>query len=147
MIDRDVHFEQIAHVLNMDVRQIEELNPQYRRDIVNGTSKLSALRLPSTQITQFIDNQDSIFAYNAQDLLSKREEVKVNDDVPTYTKSSKSKSRRKGRRGRGSRRVTIKNGDTLSEIAHRNHTTVAKLKRLNKISGTNIRAGKKIRVK
>ena len=141
MIDRDVHFEQIAHVLNMDVRQIEELNPQYRRDIVNGTSKLSALRLPSTQITQFIDNQDSIFAYNAQDLLSKR------DDVPTYTKSSKSKSRRKGRRGRGSRRVTIKNGDTLSEIAHRNHTTVAKLKRLNKISGTNIRAGKKIRVK
>ena len=84
-------------------------------------------------------------AYLAEN--AKREEVKVNDDVPTYTKSSKSKSRRKGRRGRGSRRVTIKNGDTLSEIAHRNHTTVAKLKRLNKISGTNIRAGKKIRVK
>ena len=105
------------------------------------------MRLPSTHITQFIDNQDSIFAYNAQDLLSKREEVKVNDDVPTYTKSSKSKSRRKGRRGRGGRRVTIKNGDTLSDIARRNHTTVAKLKRLNKISGTNIRAGKKIRVK
>ena len=147
MIDRDVHFEQIAHVLNMDVRQIEELNPQYRRNIVNGTSKLSALRLPSTHITQFIDNQDSIFAYDAQDLLSKREEVKVNDDVPTYTKSSKSKSRRSGRRGRGSKRVTIKNGDTLSDIARRNHTTVAKLKRLNKISGTNIRAGKKIRVK
>ena len=43
--------------------------------------------------------------------------------------------------------MTIKNGDTLSDIARRNHTTVAKLKKLNKISGTNIRAGKKIRVK
>ena len=41
----------------------------------------------------------------------------------------------------------IKNGDTLAEIAPRNHTTVGKLKRLNKISGTNSRAGKKIRVK
>jgi membrane-bound lytic murein transglycosylase D len=43
--------------------------------------------------------------------------------------------------------VTIRKGDSLSEIARRNHTTVAKLRRLNGIRGNNIRAGKKIRVK
>lgn len=144
MVDRDVHFEQIASVLNMDVTQLQELNPQYRRNIVNGSSQPSILKLPSTLITQFIDKADSIYAYNSQTLLAKREEVQVNDDVPAYTKPLKSKShKRKGR----SKSVTIRNGDTLSEIARRNHTTVAKLKKLNKISGTSIRAGKKLKVK
>jgi membrane-bound lytic murein transglycosylase D len=48
---------------------------------------------------------------------------------------------------RSDREVTIKNGDTLSEIAARHGTTVKKLKKLNKISGNSIRAGKKIKVK
>jgi len=43
--------------------------------------------------------------------------------------------------------IKIKNGDTLSEIAARNHTTVKKLRRLNGIKGNNIRAGKKIKVR
>lgn len=43
--------------------------------------------------------------------------------------------------------ITIKDGDTLSEIAARNHTTVKKLKKLNKISGSSIRAGKKLKIK
>ena len=43
--------------------------------------------------------------------------------------------------------MTIRKGQTLSQIAKQNGTTVAKLKRLNGIKGNNIRAGKKIRVK
>ena len=43
--------------------------------------------------------------------------------------------------------MNIKSGDTLSEIAERNGTTVAKLRKINNIKGNNIRAGKKIRVK
>ena len=36
---------------------------------------------------------------------------------------------------------------TLSEIAEKHHTTVSKLRKLKKIKGSSIRAGKKIRVK
>ena len=43
--------------------------------------------------------------------------------------------------------MTIRRGQTLSEIAKRNGTTVAKLRRLNGIRGNNIRAGKKLRVR
>jgi len=43
--------------------------------------------------------------------------------------------------------VTVQRGQTLSQIAKKNHTTVAKLKKLNGIKGSNIRAGKKLRVK
>lgn len=151
MVTRDIHFEQIAKVLNMDIAQIQELNPQYRRNIINGSSQPSTLKLPSTLITNFIDKEDSIYAYNTDELLTKRTEVKVNEDTPVYTKStksrSKSKSKSRSRKKKGRKNVTVRNGDTLSEIAERNHTTVARLKKLNKISGSNIRAGKKIRVK
>ena len=50
-------------------------------------------------------------------------------------------------RKQGSKSVTIKNGDTLSEIAARHGTTVKKLRKLNGIKGNSIRAGKKIKVK
>ena len=148
VVNRDVHFEQIAHVLNMSVDQLKELNPQYRRNIVNGNTKPSIIKLPSTMVNSFIDNEESIYAYNTDNLLSKRSEVVVNEEVASTTsRSTSSRSRSKSRNRSSGKTVTIRNGDTLSQIAARNHTTVAKLKKLNKISGTSIRAGKKIRVK
>lgn len=162
VVNRDVHFEQVAKVLGIEVDQIKQLNPQYRRNIVNGSTKPSAIRLPAMLVNSFIDNEDSIYAYNAEELLSKRTEVEVNDAPASYTaKRTSSSGRNSGRTGRnskkdkknsrskdrGSRNVTIKQGDTLSEIAKRNGTTVSKLKKLNNISGSNIRAGKKLRVK
>lgn len=147
MVSRNVHLEQIAAVCNIDIEQLRTLNPAYRRDIVPGATKMSAVRLPHTEVGKFIDLEDSIYAYNAEVLFSKRATVEVNDDVPTYTrKSSTKRSRKKASRSRG-RSVTVKSGQTLSEIAKRNGTTVAKLKRLNGIKGSNIRAGKKLRVR
>lgn len=164
MVNRDIHFNQIASVLNMEVSQLKELNPQYRRNIINGSNKPSSLRLPSTLVNKFIDNEQAIYDYNADALLNKRAEVEVNEENiantsyshnNSYTRSSNNNSYRSSRHKNKhtkkhkerSQNVTIKNGDTLSEIAERNHTTVSKLKKLNKISGSNIRAGKKLRVK
>ena len=146
MVGRNVHLEQIASVCNIDIEQLRTLNPAYRRDIVPGATKLSAVRLPQTEVGKFIDLEDSIYAYNAEVLFSKRTTVEVNDDVPTYTRKSSSKRSRKKARSRG-RNVTVKSGQTLSEIAKRNGTTVSKLRRLNGIKGSNIRAGKKLRVR
>lgn len=154
MVSRNVHLEQIAAVCNIDLEQLRSLNPAYRRDIVPGTTKMSPVRLAQTDTGKFIDLEDSIYAYNTDVLLAKRAIVEVNDDVPTYTRrSSASRSRKSGRRGSsrksrgGGKSVTIKSGQTLSEIARRNGTTVAKLKKLNGIKGSNIRAGKKLRVR
>ena len=142
----------------MEVDQIKSLNPQYRRKIVNGNSQPSTLRLPSDMITKFIDNEDSVYNYKNEELLSKRTEVEVDDEMPMFRqtrhpyshskRSSRSKRNKKGKkyRSRG-KSVSIKDGDTLSEIATRNHTTVSKLRKLNNIKGNNIRAGKKIRIK
>lgn len=182
LVDRDVHFEQISHVLGIDMAQLRDLNPQYRRDLVNGSSQLSSLRLPVPMINAFIDHEDSVFAYKADTYLTKRHEVKIDDDADyvvdrnqvtrvskdsgdneeVASSSSRSVSKRSSRGGgsksrsrngkrrkssRGTRSVSVRSGDTLSEIAARNHTTVSKLRKLNGIRGNNIRAGKKLRVK
>ncbi|EFA92020.1 transglycosylase SLT domain protein [Hoylesella buccalis ATCC 35310] len=166
LVSRDVHFKQIAQVLNMDEELVRSLNPQYRKDIVIGYTKPSTLRLPVDKINSFIDQEDSVYAYNADVLLTKRSEVEVAQEVPSYSSgrtsvssSRKSYSRSKGKRSsrkssRSSRRrrssgksVTVRGGDTLSEIAARNNTTVKKLKKLNGLKGNNIRKGKKIRVR
>ena len=150
VLHRDVHFEQIAAVTGIPLAQLQELNPQYRRNIVNGNNKPSMLRMPPQYITAFIDLEDSVYNYNPE-LLTKRLEVTVNDDVPMYSsRKSSRRGRSVGRRSRSSRggsSVTIRKGETLSQIAKRNHTTVDKLRRLNGIKGNNIRAGKKLRVK
>ena len=149
MVDRNVHLEQIAAVCNIDIEQLRALNPSYRRDIAPGATKLSAIRLPQIEVGKFIDMQDSIYAYNAEALFTKRATVEVNDDAPTYKRSTSSRSRSKSKKRTSSRgkTVTIKSGQTLSEIAKKNGTTVAKLKKLNGLKGTNIRAGKKLRVR
>lgn len=166
LVSRDVHFKQIAQVLNVDEELVRSLNPQYRKDIVIGYTKPSTLRLPVDKINSFIDQEDSVYAYNADVLLTKRSEVEVAQEIPSYSSgrtsassSRKSYSRSKSKRSRrkslrssrrrrsSSKSVTVRGGDTLSEIAARNHTTVKKLKRLNGLKGNNIRKGKKIRVR
>lgn len=166
LVNRDVHFKQIAQVLNVDEELVRSLNPQYRKDIVIGYTKPSTLRLPVDKINSFIDQEDSVYAYNADVLLTKRSEVEVAQEVPSYSSGrtsasssrksySRSKSKHRSRKSsRSSRRrrssgksVTVRGGDTLSEIAARNNTTVKKLKRLNGLKGNNIRKGKKIRVR
>ncbi len=151
MVNRDVHFEQIAAVTGMEKEQLRALNPSYRRDVVPGKTEPSCLRLPQTRMAQFIDMEDSIYSYKTDSLLTKRTEVAVNKETPAYSKrsgrSSRHKSSYKRSRRKRTRSVTIRSGQTLSEIARRNGTTVARIKRLNGIKGSNIRAGKRLRVR
>lgn len=163
MLYKNVHFEQISNVLGISIEELRSLNPQYRRDIVTGYSEPTDLRLPMEYISKFIANEDSIFAYK-MDQLMKRDMVEVNDDAPAYrpyrnsnvTTSKKttgrSRDKRSGkskrtRKSKGASSVSIKSGDTLEKIAKKHGTTVAKLKKLNKISGSNIRAGKKLKIR
>jgi len=150
MVSKNMHLQQIADVCGIDIEQLRALNPEYRHDLIPGESEEMSVRLAMTDVGKFIDMQDSVYKYRADELLTKRAVVEVNDE-PTYTTRHKSsrRSRAAARRRRGSRgqTITIRQGQTLSEIARKHGTTVAKLKRLNGIKGSNIRAGKKLKVK
>ena len=133
-VSRNVRMERISELCGISGEELRALNPQYRTSLIPGEIHPCTLRMPSAAINAFIEAGDSIY-------------VPANENIIPREIPVAEKPRRKGRgqTARGSS-VTVRNGDTLSDIARRNHTTVAKLQKLNGIKGSNIRAGQKIRV-
>lgn len=108
MVNRNLHLEQVAEVIGINIDLLRSLNPMYRRDIVPGLTQPCPLRLPQTEVGKFIDMEDSVYNYKADDLLNKRTEVEVKDDVPTYYHKSKRYAR--GKKGRIGRRTKASRG-------------------------------------
>jgi membrane-bound lytic murein transglycosylase D len=95
MVNRNLHLEQVAEVLGLNIDMLRSLNPMYRRDVIPGATEPCPLRLPQAEISKFLDMEDSVYNYRADELLNKRVQVEVNDDVPTYYHKSKRYTRGK----------------------------------------------------
>ncbi len=135
-VHRDIHLQQIADICDVGMEQLRSLNPQYRKDLVPGSSELCAIRLPEETVGTFIELQDSIYSHKASTYLKKRKTVAVKD-VEGTTRDSQ-----------GAVYYKIRKGDTLGSIAVKYHTTVKKIQRLNSgIRSNNLKIGKRIRVK
>ena len=152
VVNKDLHLEQVASVCGVEMEKIKAFNPQYKTSLVPGNSYDCILRLPSEAALKFIDLGDSVYCYRSSELLTKRKTVEIDEAELEKQQNSARRSysasrRRSARSARRSKSVTIKDGQTLSEIAEKYGTSVSKLRRLNGIKGSNIRAGKKIRVK
>jgi len=124
MVHRNVHLEQIAGVLGLDIDMLRSLNPEFRHDVVPGLTKPYAIRLPLADTGRFIDNEDSIYAYRASELLNKRIEVTINDDVPTYS-TKKAKTTRRNSRASRNKRV-VRNTKTRRKATTTKRRTPAK---------------------
>lgn len=186
-IMRDLHMQQVAELCNVDVEAIQALNPQYRTQLIPGSSGPMTLRLPTETLNMFIDLKDSVYNYRVDELLTRRSCVEVDDRLDNRSVASKrraarqqsasesssssrrsasksssrkssrssssksssrsSRSSRKSKKVKSSASATVRKGDTLIEIAHRNGTTVEKLKKKNKIKGNIIKPGQKLKVK
>lgn len=186
-IMRDLHMQQVAELCNIDVEAIQALNPQYRTQLIPGSSGPMTLRLPTETLNTFIDLKDSVYNYRVDELLTRRSCVDVDDRLDNRSVASKrraarqqsasensssskssasksssrkssrssssksssrsSRSSRKSKKEKSSASATVRKGDTLIEIAHRNGTTVEKLKKKNKIKGNMIKPGQKLKVK
>lgn len=186
-IMRDLHMQQVAELCNVDVEAIQALNPQYRTQLIPGSSGPMTLRLPTETLNMFIDLKDSVYNYRVDELLTRRSCVEVDDRLDNRSVASKrraarqqsasesssssrrsasksssrkssrssssksssrsSRSSRKSKNVKSSASATVRKGDTLIEIAHRNGTTVEKLRKKNKIKGNMIKPGQKLKVK
>ena len=109
MVSRNVHLEQVAAVVGLNIDLLRSLNPMYRRDVVPGATEPSPLRLPLADVGRFLDFEDSVYTYRANELLSRRAEVEVRDDVPTYYHKSK-RTVKRGKKARTSRKARATRG-------------------------------------
>lgn len=133
---RRLHLEQVSAKLDIPMDELRRLNPQYVRDILPGGTAYT-LCLPSEKAGLFIEQQDSICAHKADQLINNRraeiDMAKVTDISGAY-------------RVNGVTYYTIKNGDTLGGIAKKFHCSVKQLKAWNGLKNDNIRAGRKLKI-
>lgn len=151
MVSQMVHFEQISHCLNLPIEEIESLNPQYVCDIVPASiEKERSITLPSKKVLEFIELQDSIYAYKADSLLPRNgtiTEVVSHGRKNSYVANGGNRSigGRDSGGGQGGS-YTVRKGDTLGSIARKHHTTIAKIKKVNKLKSDRLRVGQKLRL-
>lgn len=136
LTNRRLHLEQVSTKLEIPLDELRRLNPQYTRDILPGGTTY-ALCLPSEKAGLFIEQQDSIYAHKADQLINNRraeiDMAKVTDISGAY-------------RVNGVTYYTIKNGDTLGGIAKKFRCSVKQLKAWNGLKNDNIRAGRKLKI-
>ena len=128
MVSRNVHLEQVAEVVGLNIDLLRSLNPMYRRDVVPGATEPSPLRLPMADVSRFIDLEDSVYNYRASELLSRRAEVEVRDDVPTYYHKSKRTAKR-GKKARTTRARATKSRTKATKTRAKATKTRAKATR------------------
>ena len=127
-IRKNLHFQQVSDLVGISVEELENLNPQYIKDIIPGNSKPYILRIPFNYTSAFIANEDSLYTHRAEELF--------NPQTLVSTKSTSSGST-------GGNRVAykVKSGDSLGKIAARNRVTVNQLKSWNHLKSNTIRVG------
>ena len=130
------HLKQIAANLDITIEELRRLNPQYARDIVPG-AKEYAICLPIELSGAYIDQQDSILAYQAKELIHNR---RAEIDLMQKTGLNG------GYSVNGVTYYKIKEGDTLGGIAAKFHVSVKRLKAFNGLTSDLIRAGKTLKI-
>ena len=130
-IKRIMHFGQVASTLNIPIETLRDLNPQYKLDIVPASTKRYPLRLPMRYVSEFVENEKAI--YSKDSLYLKEYLNPANLD----------KKRAEGPIGYT---YTVVEGDNLSIIAKRNRTTVADIKKWNRLTSDFLRPGQKLRI-
>lgn len=141
-VNRRIHFNQIANVLNMPIEAIRVLNPQYRKDVIPGNSRPYTLALPSQQIYSFIMSLDSIYKndaskYQPRLVVEPQMEQIASDEKGEYTYETRTVTKYH----------TVRKGESLGKIARKYGTSVSAIKSANKMRNNNLTAGKRIKIK
>jgi len=133
MVKKEVHFEQIAHVLNIDIEEIKTLNPQYKRMVIPAFDHPYPLKLRSNDIIRFLALQDSIYNYEYDTYFGPLQ-VYVNAFTGKTADNAQTKKKYH----------TVKSGENMTKIASRYGLSVEELKKMNKLKSNYLKVGQKL---
>lgn len=126
-INRMLHFKQVSELAGIPMADLKNLNPQYKHEIIPGNEKEYILRIPYNYTNSFIDHEDSLYAYKADEFFNPVVIKKIKDG------------------GDGERIVhRVRSGEVLGKIAIRYRVTVSQIKRWNNLRSDNIRIGQRL---
>jgi len=131
MVSQMIHFDQIADILQIDKEMIRALNPQYKRDIIPGNYKPQILKLPALQAYAFVEKEDEIAAYRADELFTNRAYVQGGS--------------RANQANRLERTVyKVSSGETVLTIADKYGISARDIRRWNGLKSNRVPAGKNL---
>ncbi|PLX03647.1 MAG: lytic transglycosylase [Marinilabiliales bacterium] len=138
MVNQELHLQQVADVLGLPLKAIQDLNPQYRRDIIPAKTNKYSLMLPFEYTTKFIDLQDSIYNYKDSVFFARKEasipqNYKSSQYVPPPPSPDMVKLKYK-----------VKPGDNVGFIAEWYDIRLSDLRYWNNIRRNFIKAGQKL---
>ena len=126
-INKMLHFKQVSELTGVPAGDLKNLNPQYKHDIVPGNDKEYILRIPYNYTNAFIDSEDSLYTYKAEEYFNPVVIKKIKDG------------------GDGERIVhRVRSGEVLGKIAIRYRVSVSQIKRWNNLRSDNIRIGQRL---
>lgn len=123
-VKKQISFEQINKMLDVDIELLQFLNPQYKLNIVPFVKdENNFITLPMMTAARFVSNEEMIYAV-VQEEESKREKplpqnFAYNDRI----------------------RYKVRSGDNLGKIANKYGVHVSQIKKWNNIKGSAIRSG------
>ncbi|MGS2762683.1 LysM peptidoglycan-binding domain-containing protein [Sinomicrobium sp. M5D2P9] len=128
-VKRSLTFDQISELINVDVDQLQFLNPVYKLDIVPFIKdEIHPLRLPGAALGKFVANENAIYAH------IETEEAKKEKPLPQFFEKNN--------------RVTyrVKKGDYLGRIANHYGVRVSDLKQWNGLRNNRLKIGQRLTV-
>ncbi|MDO9261744.1 MAG: transglycosylase SLT domain-containing protein [Flavobacteriaceae bacterium] len=123
-VKRQITFEQINKMLDVDIELLQFLNPQYKLNIipfVKGENHF--ITLPTATAARFVSNESLIYAIATEEV-SKREKpflqnTVINDII----------------------RYKVRSGDSLGKIANKYKVDISQIKKWNKLKNNTIKIG------
>lgn len=123
-VKKQISFEQINKMLDVDIELLQFLNPQYKLDVVpfiKGENHF--ITLPTITAARFVSNESLIYSI-ATDEESKREKpilqkIAINESI----------------------KYKVKNGDNLGKIATKYGVEILQIKKWNKLKNNTIKSG------
>ncbi|NND63421.1 MAG: LysM peptidoglycan-binding domain-containing protein [Flavobacteriaceae bacterium] len=124
-----ISFEQVAKVTNLDLEEIEFLNPSYKLGIIPVVKDENyVLRLPVSAVGKFVENEDAIYSYASAEFNNREK------PLPQFQEQS------------DKIRYRVRSGDYLGKIANRYGVSVSQIKRWNGLRSTKLRIGQRLTI-
>lgn len=138
-IKNKMTFKQISDLLDVSEKEIEFLNPSYKRGVVpHIEGKKHYLRLPLEKIAVFTSNEEKMYAYANYDF-NQREKPFFRDEM-LASKNSSYESHTNVKYHK------VRRGENLSIIARKYGVTVSEIKRWNGLRSNMARVGANLKI-
>ena len=122
-------FEQLNEKIGVPITDLQFFNPQYIKNVIPANANNTyVLRLPNQYVSEFVNNEDSIYAYKTKSGIDQEkiaEEVKKVSDRTVHV---------------------VKKGESLGSIAKRYKTTTTNIKRWNGMKKDMIHPGQRLTI-